>query len=178
MRRKILGICGVTVLMAFAAASVAKADDVDSFTYTVAGDTFVWQLLASPNVDPSIFGGFMVSNVGVSENGGAPVLTELAFFPDSAGGGFGFNIPTFFADVFGDQLYTGPDATPTFKLGTFPKPGTDTTLKDFGTPSPDGGVTGIDATLVISKVSVPEPSTYMLLIVGSLGLLLVTKRKG
>ncbi len=173
MIRKILGICGLMVLVALATARMAKADDVDSFTYTSGSDTFVWQLPASPGVDPFAPFGFMLSDVGVSENGGASVPTAMAFWTFDNGGGFDFQFGDFFAELFGDQLYDGLEANPTFKTGTF-------LLTDYGSASAstfevDSGVPG---TLVISKVSVPEPSTAMLLIVGSLGLLLVTKRRG
>jgi hypothetical protein len=169
MIRKIFGIYGLMLLVALATAVVAKADEVDSFTYTVGGDTFVWQLLASPsNVDPYAPDGFMLSDVAVSQNGGAPVLTELTFFSDVDEGGFYFPFGNFFPNTFGDQLYTGPEATPTFKIDTFQ-------LSDFGTAS--DGKTGVPGTLVISKVSVPEPPAYLLLMVGSLGWLLVTRRK-
>ena len=181
MIRKILGIFSLAALLAMGFAGRAKADGIDNFTFTSGGNTFVWQLPDAPVPDGEVNpgNGFVLNNVAISMNGGAPILSSIGmgFYAAFLSGGFDFQVGetyvgTGFCNRTGPQLYTGPESNPKFSIGTFQ-------LTDFGTAAdcavPDVGVPG---TLTISSAPVPEPSTYLLMIVGSLGLLLAARRKG
>ena len=162
MRGRILGVCFLIAIIGVLSASGAKADDI--FTYQFGGDTFTWDLPASPPivVPPDSFtAGMFFELVGVpfSENGGPQTLGTLDFFqaPDNLGGFElfldGNSNPI--VNTVGAQLYTGGEGSPTFKLGTFD-------LNDFVTGAPAG-------TVKIS--STPEPSSLPLLGTGALALL-------
>ena len=179
MTRKIFGSCGLALVLALFAASMTKADSVDNFTYTSNGNTFVWQLPASPVPDSGdVYPGmaFFLNNVSVSENGGAGVLTSLGFYSAASAGGFDMTIGNTYVTTGWVPLYSGPESAPTFLQGTFH-------LTDYGwqlnssqantLSDSDPGVPG-----TLSIVAMPEPSSLVLLIAGSLGLLAITRRRG
>ncbi len=155
---KLLGICGLAILLSAAAAPLAKADGVDSFTYQSNGTTYTWQLPNSPTpTAPDVFPGwgFTLENIPVSVNGALPVLGSFDFYSTACSGGFdltiGSNIP---ADAYGPALYTGPESAPTFLPGKF-------SFTDYSTSASNG----LPGTLA---VNVPEPSSLGLLAIGLL----------
>ncbi len=155
---KLLGICGLAILLAAGSASLAKADGVDSFSYQANGSTFTWQLPNSPTpTGPDVYPGwgFTLENIPVSVNGAAPVLGSFDFFSSTCSGGFdltiGSNVP---ADAYGPALYTGPESAPTFLPGKF-------SFTDYGSNN-----NGVPGTLAITNV--PEPSSLGLLAIGLL----------
>lgn len=180
MIRKILGILALVAALALGSAGVAKADGValDNFTYTVGGQTFQWQLPAAPtptgdNVFPPF--GFILGNVSVTDNVGT-TLTDIGFYANNSfidnGGGFDFQFGDLYMDAFGPQLYSGFENSPTFIIGTYQ-------MTEVGSiaGSLESDNAGVPAKLVISSAPVPEPSTFILLIVGSLGVLLMARRR-
>jgi hypothetical protein len=159
--KKFVGIFALLMLFALASANFAKADGVDQFTYSAGGNSFTWQLPASPSLpDDEIYPGvaFTIPNVLVSVNGGTPELGSFDFYSTLCSGGFdltfGDNVPV---NTIGQQLYTGWEGAPTFILGTFLE-------TDYG-PS-DSGIPG---KLVIAT---PEPSALLSLAAGFVFLLL------
>lgn len=175
MIRKILGIFSLAALLAMGFAGRAKADGIDNFTFTSGGNTFVWQLPDAPVPDGDVSPGygFVLNNAAISMNGGAPILSSIGigFYAASLSGGFDFLVGETYVLTTGPQLYTGPESNPKFSIGTFQ-------LTDFGTAADSLPDVGVPGTLTISSAPVPEPSTYLLMIVGSLGLLLAARRKG
>jgi hypothetical protein len=159
---------GFLALLATAiSVTTARADEATvDFSYQSDGNTFQWQLPASPT--PSgvdVFGigdvDFEIDNVAVSENGGTPDLENLVFFSLFSQGGF-FN----FTDIaaFGEQVYMGPETAPTFVPGTY------SDLTDFGV-----NANGVPGTLQITVA--PEPSSLLLLAIGVLGVVGLSKKK-
>ena len=173
MIRKILGIFSLAALLAMGFAGRAKADGIDNFTFTSGGNKFVWQLPDAPVPDGEVNpgNGFVLNNVAISMNGGAPILTSIGFYAAFFSGGFDFLVDDTYVGTGFLQLYTGPESNPKFSIGTFQ-------LTDFGTAADSLPDVGVPGKLTISSAPVPEPSTYLLMIVGSLGLLLAARRKG
>jgi hypothetical protein len=158
MRRLIIGGLLIAIL-GLVSASRAQADGGDdTFTYTFAGNTFVWQLPASPTIGAGDFvtGDYFISDVTFTENGVAQAPGDIRFFSSEAYGGFeGVD-----SDTFGAQLYSGTEEFPTFTPGTY--------YLNNGTS------TGPLGTLVIST---PEPSSLMLIGSGLLSLLGLARKK-
>lgn len=162
MPRRLLRICFLIAIFGLLSASGAKADDI--FTYQFGGNTFTWDLPASPPIivpPDSFMAGIFFELVGVpfSENGGPQTQGTLDFYqaPDNGGGFelFPLGNSTPLLNAFGSQLYTGGEGSPTFRLGKF----------DLNNGTSDGPL----GTLVIS--STPEPSSLLLLGTGALALL-------
>jgi hypothetical protein len=171
MRRFIIGGLLIAV-MGLVSASRARADGVDTFTYTFDGNTFVWQLPSSPTIGAGDFMlgvFFAILDVPYSENGVAQTPSEFDFFPFPPvdEGGFQIITPSLTspANTFGAQLYSGMENAPTFIPGTY----------QLNNDSPTGPI----GTLAIStsSVSVPEPSSLILLGSGLLSLLGFARKK-
>ena len=171
MRRLMFGGLLIAVL-GLVSASRAQADGVDTFTYTFNGNTFVWQLPSSPTIGAGDFvlgGNFAILDVPYSENGVAQTPSEFDFFSSSSaeGGGFEIITPSLTspANTFGAQLYSGMENAPTFVPATY----------DLN----NGSTTGPLGTLVIStsSVSIPEPSSLILMGGGLLFLVGFARKK-
>src|ERR1700745_805630 len=95
MRRFIGGL--LIAVMGLVSASRARADGVDTFTYTFDGNTFIWQLSSSPTIGAGDFvpgGMFAILDVPYSENGVDQPPSEFDFFSSSMAQGGGFQIIT------------------------------------------------------------------------------------
>ena len=156
---------GVATALLLVGASGVRADTLDQFTYQAGGNTFEWQLPASPTALDFVIDGFGFGVLtGFTENGTA-ALGEINFFNGDpfVGGGLQVvdSLGNVLVDAFGPQVYSGPEGAPTFLPGIYSQ-------LDFADPAqPDG----ILATLTVTEVApVPEPSSVVLL--GS-GLLLM-----
>ncbi len=159
MVRKFIEIFSLVALSVLGLSTIAKADGVDDFNYQSDGNTFVWQLPASPVVDsenvyPGI--GFILNDVSVSENGGPVELGSFIFFSNACAGGFDLSFgDDLVANTGWVQIYSGPESNPTFTPGTY-------SLTDDAI-----NIDGLPGTLVIpGNTPVPEPSAFVLLSLG------------
>ena len=166
--RKILWI--LALVLSLTITNRVKADSIDTFTFTSNGNSFIWQLPASPVLaSGEIFPGsaFGFTNISVSENGGAPVIGSFFFFSTFSAGGLDLNFgPALPINSIGPQVYSGAESAPTFLLGTFQ-------LTDYAVDD----VNGLPATLVISTTPTPEPSVIAFLILGLLCLVAISSAK-
>jgi len=148
----------------------ARADGATlDFTYQSDGNTFEWQLPASPVIAPAdvdVLGAidFEIDDVAVSENGGPSILETLIFISTvSLGGFYDASIP---AATYGAQVYRGAESAPTFVPGTYD-------LTDYGITGYDSS--GLPGTLEITAT--PEPSSLLLLAIGVLGVAGLSKKR-
>lgn len=149
----------------FIAPMIANAQTV-KFVYSVTGgNTYTWIEPLNPDpLNPTVTR-FSLPGVAGDPSGAGPG-SRLDFYTLEALGGFvSFTPGVVTADFRSSQLFTGTTSDPTFRIGTF-----------LGIEA----VSGVAqlATLTISAVPIPEPSTYAIL-GGSLALLAiaVAKRK-
>jgi hypothetical protein len=145
--RKLLGIAGIAFALAVGGAQAATEL---LFTITGAGHVITFDLPQNPTPDTFSAGDFFaITQVFGTYDGDARAFDGAAFFNSVQNtGNLHFD---FFSPYFGDQLYTGPESAPTFKIGTF-----DITDQEF------------DYVLTIGAV--PEASTWALMLLGFAGL--------
>ncbi|MGB7754106.1 MAG: PEP-CTERM sorting domain-containing protein [Candidatus Acidiferrales bacterium] len=140
------------------AAIPAKADSGATLDYTLSGGpvSASWTM----SQDPTPF--FVEDGTSFAINstdlivGGMPVDDIICFFSLSDLGGM--NTVTYIPDLYGAQLYSGPEASPTMLTGTF-----------YFT-----GATGDAYTLNVTNA--PEPMTWLLLASGLAALALKRKK--
>lgn len=130
----------------------------DSFALSGSGVDDTFSLPSSPLISASGSYGFTIDNVAVNESGIIAQL-QLTFFSQALGGGLLLESASA-TDVngFGNQLYRGANNHPTFVAGTF-------ALSDLETYR----------LTITPTVPAPEPSTFLLLGIGML-LVLIRRR--
>jgi len=146
----------------------------------VAGDTFTWELPASPTIMSGDYTGglpffedgsySLISGAPFSENGIPQAPGVFQFSTPAGGGGVALadsGLDTLFIDAFGPQVYSGMESAPTFVPGTYM----------LNNDLPDGPL----GTLVIAQADgidsftyqfpaptpTPEPSSLLLLLIGT-----------
>ena len=170
MVRKFIGIISLVAISVLSLSTVVKADGMGTFTYQSAGNTFTWQLPASPVVDGvDVFPGiaFVLNDVPVYENGGPAEMGSFMFFSTSCAGGFDLSFgDDLMVNTGWEQLYSGPESNPTFLTGTY-------SLTDDAV-----NISGLPGTLVVPGTpAVPEPSALVQLTIGLLALGLCSAAK-
>jgi hypothetical protein len=159
--RRVAAISFLAAVVGLLGTSRAMADSIDTFTYNFAGNTFAWDLPASPVPDGSLPGySFEIDNVSYSENGVPEPPEIFTFFSLAEGGGFAVG-ENLILDAYGEQLYSPTESVPTFLTGTY----------ELANGGPDGPL----GTLVIS--STPEPTSLLLLGTGMLALSGILKKR-
>lgn len=166
MRRYLKYVCTAVVLCGLQAA-VAHADTYDLFTFSLNGQpgTGTATILAAPTPSSYIMGtSFTVSNVTGSYQGSS-FAGDVTFFETGGAGADG-------AIFGGDKLYTGSDATPTFRLGTFALQGN--VDLGFGSAPVVGSVT---ISQLPASAPTPEPATLAMVGTAALGLAGAARRR-
>jgi hypothetical protein len=167
----LVALCGL------ASVRQAKADNIDTFTFTTtSNDVYSWQILPSPtDVTVDTTNGFFAVSAPYTLNGITPTGTlaspaTLNFYLGGAfGGGFqlsGGIMPTIILNTAGPQLFAGTLASPTFTL----IPVDDAvTLDIFGTTTLAGTLSVVSTPIPV--VGTPEPSSLLLTGLGLIALL-------
>jgi hypothetical protein len=147
--------------------SVCARADLYLFSLTGSGsNTISFVLPTNPTPDGGAPDDLFVLN-GVSiHDRGTDKTANLAFFNSATGGGLAITDSTtldLLISATGDQLYTGPESNPMFRLGGF-------TLDEFETGAFDGPYN-------LTITAVPEPGSLILLGSGGLALFPRLRRK-
>ncbi len=153
--------------LALCAATAAQADP---YNFVVTGDySASWQMDSSPTPDDWGDGfRFVLSDYPGNFPGSTNGTVSISFYSDGAGGGMVLNDLASFTmllNTASEQLYTGTEAAPTFKLGSF---------------AMTGWGDGTEYTLTISNAAaVPEPESYALMLggLGLVGMAVARRRK-
>ena len=137
-------------------AACAAAAHADPYNFVVTGDySASWQMDSSPSPDDWGDGfRFVLWDEHGNFPGAVAGLADLRFYSEGAGGGmeiFDNAGAGSLLSTLGEQLYTGTEGAPTFRLGTF-------AMMGFGSG---------EYTLTISAAAaVPEPASYALMLAG------------
>ncbi len=153
----------LTVALASCLLAAPASAQLVSFSFS-GGLTASWTLPQSPAPDFSNSEFFALDDVDILYEG-APQTVGLEFYTPELGGGVCIGAATFcdLGNLFGTPLFTGDVSSPAFMTGIF-------SLIDDRS--------GDDVRLVIERVSdVPEPSTLLLLGMGTAGLFAVRRRQ-
>ncbi len=173
-----IGALAIGLALSWSAIGDARATNVQ-FTITGGDGTATFELPLSPTPDGPVAAGalFEFLSVPAVVRGSSTTLVDLAFFPAFPGleeftGGFADQ--TFFS-FFGPQFYTGPEGAPTFVPGVY------TGLLNVSSGRIDT-VTVTELSTIPDPpdppaLSVPEPSTWAMLLLGFVGLSYAGYRK-
>ena len=138
----------IAILVAIPTMFLAAPASAADFIFALTGSSSARFVLPSmPTPDLAVPGvSFYIDAVDGTVNG-TPDLLYLYFANESDGGGFA--IDSAFISTLGAQLYTGTEAAPIFKTGTF-------ALTEFGGSG--------EYSLTITAV--PEPATWAMMVGG------------
>lgn len=174
MTKRLVGGSIRAVLLLLVVAIPGLAGPVNlSLKANVSGSDFIFRFITDQNPTPDDYlpgVGFVVIGPGTISYQGDSVTAEmqLALVTDldllgagetGPGGAIIFGGSLLFASE--EILYTGPEAAPTLKLGTFPV----LLFADFGSTAVQGGVPGVYTATVT-----PEPGAFSLTAAGILAL--------
>jgi hypothetical protein len=171
MKKALRALLPALLVACLAVATPAFATSLDNFSITdgETGAVYTFSLAANPN-PPSIVTASYFEMTGVTMLVNGVSETGNVFFEDSSNAGgaaiFGTTITLDDVGVGNAQLFTGMNNDPTFDLGTF-------TLLNDSHPT----VAADDASVTISSAAAPEPSSFILLGTGVLGLAGVVRRR-
>ncbi|MGH9575704.1 MAG: PEP-CTERM sorting domain-containing protein [Candidatus Acidiferrales bacterium] len=182
LHRLFVAFSALTVFVGLSA-GLAKADSLDTstavvtsgeydFSYVVGSDTYAWSI-PEPVAAMNVVAGksFNFEAISFTLNQGPSMVGDVAFFSDALFGGFALATyppgpgQTYFANTGGPVLYTGPESSPTFDLGTF-------TVDDV-----TAGSTGALTITAINATATPEPSTLLLTGLGLVALFWVARKR-
>ena len=167
--RRLLQIPVVALAFALAPVSGANATDVlftiTSFQQGIPTTTFELSLNPTPDyytlgIPGELAGYFSIYNIPAT-SGGSPVEIGAVFYSaeNSGVGGLILGIAPYYLLYF-NQLYYGPENSPTFDLGVFPESNGIVTITAIPDPILD------PSTITV----VPEPSTWAMMLIGFGGL--------
>jgi PEP-CTERM motif-containing protein len=158
-RKSTLYAAVAIICLGLISATQVRADSTNNFVYQLDGNTFTWGLPSTPSVtSDNVCSGtmFTLPDISVSMNGGPAILGIMDFYSTSDSGGLDFYVGDYYyMNIYGPQLYSGPETSPTFLAGTF------TSLTDYG----NGNILMTGGTLQVCN-AVPEPSSLLLLMIG------------
>ena len=137
---------------------MAKADELNEFTFNIDGQTVSWSLPSNPTSATPSPHFALFDNVPVIDNGVAEVADYIEFPTTTIGGGVAVSIGSDYLEAQGPQLFSGPSTSPVFLVQDAPY-----NLTSYGSP----------ATISIT----PEPSTFLLLGSGLLALVLMGRHR-
>ena len=178
--RRLLQILVVALAFAWAPVSGANATEVlftiTSFEPGIPTTTFELPLNPTPDyyilgIPGELAGDFGIYNIPAT-SGGSPVQIGAVFYSAENDGvsGLILGIAPYYLLYF-NQLYYGPENSPTFDLGVFPESNGIVTITSIPDPIPDPS----------TITAVPEPSTWAMMLIGFGGLGFATyrsRRKG
>jgi len=157
--RKYFVVIALSTLLASATGRAGATTAEAKFTILEGSDTTIFELPQSPVPDFHGSNGFGFFVTPATFDGSATVLQDLFFNNAADGGGlFAFDFFSFQGQV--PQLYSGVEQSPNFLAGIYPN------LLD-----------NLDGNFAVLTVSIPEPSSWILKLLGFVGLGLAGYRR-
>jgi hypothetical protein len=152
--------------ISWAALGVARATEVQ-FTIKGGDPTTTFELSTTSGHDEGVF--FFFPSVLLTVGGAPPTSVSLTFWSEELGGGFSGGLFDF-TNV--QPFYSGPESSPTFATQAYPG------LLNTSTGKTDTvTVTELSTAPPPPALSVPEPSTWAMLLLGFVGLSYAGYRK-
>jgi hypothetical protein len=166
---RLLQICVAALAFALSPVSGANATEVlftiTSFEPSIPTTTFELPLNPTPDyyslgIPGEAAGDFSIYNI-LAISGGSPIELGAVFYSAENGGvgGLIIGIAPYYLLYF-NQLYYGPENSPTFDLGVFPESNGTVTITAIPDPILDPS----------TITAVPEPSTWAMMLIGFGGL--------